>query len=177
MADTTIGYAVLQIIPSLKGVSEAIEKQIAGQVVEVTIEPKTDAAKVDKSVKDAVKKSKPVEVQIEPKIDEGKKLEQTIGDASKKVRDTKIEMPQIDARSAGTKLRDAITGGMRELNNNPALKDIQEQLGKQIGAAIGQKIGDALGNSPVRRRRTSRRRCRRSRVRLPPSSRATRRAA
>jgi hypothetical protein len=60
MADTTIGYAVLQIIPSLKGVSEAIEKQIAGQTVSShEIEPKTDSAKVDKSVKDAVKKKPP----------------------------------------------------------------------------------------------------------------------
>jgi hypothetical protein len=174
MAETTIGYAVLQIIPSLKGVSEAIEKQIAGQTVSVTIEPKTDSAKIDKSIKDAVKK-KPVEVQLEPKIDkskidsaikdsvnkskppeiqvdpkiDAKKLEQTIGDAVKKARDSKLELPQFDTSGLGAKLRGAVVKGLDELNNNPALKDIQEQVGQQVGAAIGQKIGEAIGNSPI----------------------------
>jgi hypothetical protein len=174
MTETTIGYAVLQIIPSLKGVSEAIEKQIAGQTVSVTIEPKTDSAKIDKSIKDAVKK-KPVEVQLEPKIDKSKidsaikdsvnkskppeiqvdpkidpkKLEQTIGDAVKKARDSKLELPQFDTSGLGAKLRGAVVKGLDELNNNPALKDIQEQVGQQVGAAIGQKIGEAIGNSPI----------------------------
>lgn len=174
MTETTIGYAVLQIIPSLKGVSEAIEKQIAGQVVSVTIEPKTDAAKVDKSIKDAVKK-KPVEVQIEPKIDKSKidaavkdsvneskppeipvapkidtkKLEQTIGDAVKKTRNAKLELPEFDTRGLGAKLRGAVVKGLEELNNNPALKDIQEQIGEELGKAVGEKIGEAIGNSRV----------------------------
>src|SRR6185436_2578732 len=50
---TTIGTAVLQIIPSLKGVSEAIEKQIDGKVVEVAVAPKVDQAAAKKAGKDA----------------------------------------------------------------------------------------------------------------------------
>jgi hypothetical protein len=50
---TTIGTAVLQIIPSLKGVSEAIDKQIDGKVVEVKVEPKVDQTAAKKAGKDA----------------------------------------------------------------------------------------------------------------------------
>ena len=39
---TTIGFATLQIIPSLRGVSEAIEKQIDGKVIDVKVAPKVD---------------------------------------------------------------------------------------------------------------------------------------
>lgn len=56
---TTIGTAVLQIIPSLKGVSEAIEKQIDGKVVEVKVAPKVDksaAAKAGKEAGEAIAK-------------------------------------------------------------------------------------------------------------------------
>lgn len=50
---TTIGTAVLQIIPSLLGVSEEIEKQIDGKVVEVKIEPTVDKRATEKAGKDA----------------------------------------------------------------------------------------------------------------------------
>jgi hypothetical protein len=50
---TTIGTAVLQIIPSLKGVSDAIEKQIDGKVVEVKVAPKVDKAAATKAGKEA----------------------------------------------------------------------------------------------------------------------------
>ena len=57
---TTIGSAVLQVIPSLRGVSEAIDKQIDGKVISVSVEPKVDkraAEKAGKDLNDAVIKS------------------------------------------------------------------------------------------------------------------------
>lgn len=116
-----------------------------------------DAKKVDKSIDDAVKNKKPPEVPIEPKIDNGKVLEQVaeaVKKAGQQVKSPKLEMPHFDfnpdqLRGMGTKLRDAVGNGLRELNNNPALKDVQEQIGQQVGAAIGKKVGEALGNTAV----------------------------
>ncbi|OBF22923.1 hypothetical protein A5725_12045 [Mycobacterium kubicae] len=97
---------------------------------------------------DPTKIGKPPEIPVLPKVDTGK-IEQTIKDAVKKARDSKLELPQFDTRDIGTKVRGAILNGLQELNNNPALKDIQEQIGQQVGAAIGKKIGEWIGNSPV----------------------------
>jgi len=48
----TIGFATLEIIPSLRGVTEAIEKQVEGKVVNVTIEPKVDKRTAQKAGKE-----------------------------------------------------------------------------------------------------------------------------
>jgi hypothetical protein len=50
---TTIGYATLQIIPSLKGVSEAINKEVDGKTIEVAVAPKVDKTAAAKAGKDA----------------------------------------------------------------------------------------------------------------------------
>lgn len=49
---TSIGYATLQLIPVLKGVSEAIDKQLDGQVIEVPVTPKVDQTAAKKAGKD-----------------------------------------------------------------------------------------------------------------------------
>lgn len=146
MTDTTIGYAVLQIIPSLKGVSEAIDKEIGGQVVAVTIEPKTDAAKVDKSVRDAVKKSKPPEVQLEPKVDPSK-IDKAVKDSAKKAKPPEIKIePKIDAaetRGVADELKDIIVD---------AIEDAGYSVDELVDAAakkLGRKVGEIIGDSPI----------------------------
>lgn len=68
---TTIGYATLQLIPSLKGVTEAIEQQIDGKVVEVKVTPKVDqraAEDAGRQTKAAVEKQT-ADVKVTPKAD------------------------------------------------------------------------------------------------------------
>ncbi|WP_131807759.1 hypothetical protein, partial [Mycobacteroides abscessus] len=68
---TTIGYATLQIIPSLNGVTDAIDKQIDGKVVNVSIAPKVDQKAADtagKQVKETVEKQT-TDVAVKPKVD------------------------------------------------------------------------------------------------------------
>jgi hypothetical protein len=48
----SIGFATLEIIPSLRGVTEAIEKQVEGKVVNVTIEPRVDKKTAQKAGKE-----------------------------------------------------------------------------------------------------------------------------
>jgi len=160
MTDTSIGYAVLQIIPSLKGVTDAINKQIAGQVVPVTIEPKfpdkgsVGRKKFDKNITDAVKKA-PVEIPVETKIDGGKVREQTkevIKQAGQEAKSSPIDLVPIDKGKVRDKVRDigqSLRDGLREINNNPELRGLGEQAGQEIGRAIGEKIGQAVGDSPV----------------------------
>jgi hypothetical protein len=50
---TSIGFATLEIIPSLKGVSEAIDKQLQGKVISVAVEPKVDTRAAQKAGKEA----------------------------------------------------------------------------------------------------------------------------
>jgi hypothetical protein len=163
MTDTTIGYAVLQIIPSLKGVTEAIEKQIAGQVIPVTIEPKfpdkgsADRKKLDKAISDAVKKA-PVEVPIEPKMDAGKVGKQ-INDAAKKagqeVKSQKLELPPIDvgkvreqAKKAGTAISDVIKDAKNTKLELPQFDPSKaREQAKGAGKAISEALNDALSQA------------------------------
>jgi len=50
---TSIGFATLEIIPSLKGVTEAIEKQLGGKSITVAVDPKIDTRTVQKAGKEA----------------------------------------------------------------------------------------------------------------------------
>ena len=68
---TTIGKAVLEIIPSLRGVSDAIEQQIDGKVVEVKVTPKVDpkaAETAGQQTRETVEKHTR-DVKVEPKVD------------------------------------------------------------------------------------------------------------
>lgn len=68
---TSIGTAVLQIIPSLRGVSEAIEKQIDGKVIDVKVAPKVDPKAVEAAGKQARSEieKQTTQVKVEPKVD------------------------------------------------------------------------------------------------------------
>ena len=108
----TIGYATLQIIPSLLGVTEAIEKQIAGQVVPVTIEPKVDKRAIEKAGKQTREtiEKQTKQVTVEPKVDQaaakkaGKQAGKTVGD----------EMASSVKSSAGKEAAKAIVDGIAD---------------------------------------------------------------
>lgn len=151
MTDTTIGYAVLQIIPSLKGVSDAIDKEIGGHVVAVTIEPKwpekgsAGAKKLDKSISDAVTKT-PVEVEIEPKV-EPAKIDKAVKDSVKKSKPPEIKIePKLDEAKttrAGDTLKDIITGAIEDAGWSV------DELADKAAKTVGGKIGEVIGNSRV----------------------------
>ena len=108
----TIGYATLQIIPSLKGVTEAIDRQVEGKVVNVTIEPKVDrraTERVGQQTKETVEKHTK-QVTVEPKVDE--KAAQKAGkQAGKTVSD---ELASSVKSSAGKEAAKAIVDGITD---------------------------------------------------------------
>ncbi|WP_078313703.1 phage tail protein [Mycobacteroides chelonae] len=114
---TPIGYAVLQIIPSLNGVTEAIDKQIDGKVVSVSITPKVDqraAEAVGKRTRDTVEKQT-TQVKVEPKVDTraAERAGKTAGDAVAK--GTKDAVSKADiGREAAKVIVEGIAGGMKE---------------------------------------------------------------
>lgn len=171
MTVTTIGYATLQIIPSLKGVTDAIESQVDGKVVSVTIEPKVDA----KAAEDAGKKTKEGvekhtrEVVVEPKVDQkaaeeaGKKARESV---EKHTKDVVVE-PKVDEQAAqetGRKTAEEVAKGASGSASvvgqaiTEALQGAGEELGRQLGeeladtiptgmTGVAQRIGTALRNS------------------------------
>jgi hypothetical protein len=173
---TTIGYAVLQIIPSLKGVSEAIEKQLTGKPIPVEIEPKfpdkgsAGRKKLDKAITDAVKKS-PVQVPIEPKVDAkkaGDKIGKDIttgvqqsmsgaggsgsvaGGIGKPIEDA---IAKVDGKKAGTKIGKDVSAGVHEgVAGSGSVAGgistgIEEGLAKADGKKAGAKVGKDFGES------------------------------
>lgn len=170
---TTIGYATLQIIPSLKGVTEAISQQVEGKAVEVKVVPQVDqraAETAGKQAKEGVEKHTR-EVKVEPKVDQ-----RAAEDAGKKAGDavakgasgssTAIGQAVTGAlegaggeagRRLGEKLSDAIptgmTGAARRIgdalrNNLPAAGQI---AGTVLGTAIGVAVTDAIGKERLDR--------------------------
>lgn len=154
---TTIGYATLQLIPSLKGVSDAIEKQIEGKVVEVAIAPRVDQRATEqagKQARDGVEKHTR-EVMVEPKVDQraaeqaGRQTRETVEKHTKSV---KVE-PKVDdaaARKAGKTTGDRISGAII-----PALEGAIS--GADLGGAISKRmestwgsVGSELGNKVVK---------------------------
>lgn len=162
---TTIGYATLQIIPSLKGVSEAIEQQVAGKAVNVTIEPKVSqpaAERAGKQAKETVEKHT-TQVKVEPKVDQ-----KAAEDAGKKTGDavakgasastTAIGGAIVGAlqgageeagRRLGERLRDAIPTGLTGAAERigTALRNSLPTLGASAGTALGTAIGVGLTNA------------------------------
>ncbi|MGH3725663.1 MAG: phage tail protein [Mycobacterium sp.] len=114
---TTIGYATLQIIPSLRGVTDAIDQQIDGKVVNVSIAPKVDqraAEAVGKQTREAVEKQT-TQVKVEPKVDTraAERAGKTAGDAVAK--GTKDAVSKADiGREAAKVIVEGIAGGMKE---------------------------------------------------------------
>ncbi|MGH3954528.1 MAG: phage tail protein [Mycobacterium sp.] len=114
---TTIGYAVLQIIPSLKGVTEAIDEQVDGKVVEIAIAPKVDQRATEaaaKQTRETIEKQTG-QVKVEPKVDAraAERAGKTAGDAV--VKGTKDAVSKADiGREAAKVIVEGIAGGMKE---------------------------------------------------------------
>lgn len=158
---TTIGYATLQLIPSLLGVTEAIDKQIDGKVVSVSITPKVDQKAVDtagKQVKDTIEKQT-TEVAVKPKVDQpaaetaGKQAKETV---EKHTGDVKV-VPRIESaaitnagatagelagRAIGEQIAKTIPTGMSGIAGSVGniLRSALPGLGSVVGAGAGAAI-------------------------------------
>lgn len=154
---TTIGYATLQIIPSLKGVTEAIEKQVDGKVVEVKVAPKVDPKAADtagKQVKDAVEKQT-TDVKVTPKVDQ--KAADTAGKETKaavekQTSEVKVA-PKVDekaAADAGKKTRETVEKQTKEIQVKPKVdQKAAEKVGKDTGEAVTKGTKDAVRKGDI----------------------------
>ncbi|ORA64106.1 phage tail tape measure protein [Mycobacteroides franklinii] len=165
---TTIGYATLQIIPSLKGVTEAIDQQIDGKVVNVSIAPKVDQKAADtagKQVKETIEKQT-AEVAVRPKVDQpaaetaGKQTKETV---EKHTGDVKV-VPKIEqaaitnagaeagalaGRAIGEQIAKTIPTGMDGIAGSigNVLRSTLPGLGSAVGAGTGAAIVTSILNA------------------------------
>lgn len=162
---TSIGFATLQIIPSLKGVTDAIEKQVEGKVVNVTIEPKVDQRATEtagKQAKETVEKHTK-QVSVEPKVDQ-----KAAEDAGKKTGESVAKGASASSTAIGGFIVGALQGageeagrrlGERLANSIPtgltgaaerigaALRNTLPTVGASAGTALGTVISVALTNA------------------------------
>ncbi|MBE5500469.1 phage tail protein [Mycobacteroides abscessus] len=162
---TTIGYATLQIIPALRGVTEAIDQQIDGKVVNVSITPKVDQKAADtagKQVKDTIEKQT-TDVAVKPKVDQpaaetaGKQAKETV---EKHTGDVKVT-PKIESaamvnagaeagaragRAIGEQIANTIPTGMGGIGGTVGnvLRSALPGLGSVVGAGTGAAIVTAI---------------------------------
>ena len=120
----SIGFATLEIIPSLKGVTDAINKQVEGKSVSVTIEPKVDQRATEKAgqqAKATVEKHTK-QVTVEPKVDQAK------------------------AETAGKQAGEAVAKGVSGSSTavGQALTGILEGAGGEAGRRLGERIAEAI---------------------------------
>ncbi|SLE22638.1 phage tail protein [Mycobacteroides abscessus] len=165
---TTIGYATLQIIPSLNGVTDAIDKQIDGKVVNVSIAPKVDQKAADtagKQVKETVEKQT-TDVAVKPKVDlpaaeaAGRQTKETV---EKHTGDVKV-VPKIEAaaftnagavagelagRAIGEQIAKTIPTGMSGIAGSVGnvLRSALPGLGSVVGAGTGAAIVTSILNA------------------------------
>lgn len=156
---TTIGTAVLQIIPSLRGVTEAIEAQIDGKVVSVSVEPKVDQRATEaaaKQTRETVEKQT-TQVKVEPKVDtraaeqagkatgeavtKGAKDAVTKGDIGKTVSDSVKD--SVEKSSPGKDLAKILVEGMAdgvkgELRGGPLVDEFVDGLADGVKQGIDQ---------------------------------------
>lgn len=165
---TTIGYATLQIIPALRGVTDAIDKQIDGKVVNVSIAPKVDQKAADtagKQVKETVEKQT-TDVAVKPKVDlpaaeaAGRQTKETV---EKHTGDVKV-VPKIEAaaftnagavagelagRAIGEQIAKTIPTGMSGIAGSVGnvLRSALPGLGSVVGAGTGAAIVTSILNA------------------------------
>lgn len=170
---TTIGYATLQIIPSLNGVTDAIDKQIDGKVVNVSIAPKVDQKAADtagKQVKETVEKQT-TDVAVKPKVDQpaaeaaGRQTKETV---EKHTGDVKV-VPKIEAaaitnagavagelagRAIGEQIAKTIPTGMSGIAGSVGnvLRSALPGLGSVVGAGTGAAIVTSILNAVTKGR-------------------------
>lgn len=135
---TTIGTAVLQIIPSLLGVTEAIEKQIDGKAVDIQIKPKVDQRATEQAAKqtrETVEKQT-TQVKVEPKVD--KRAAERAG------KDLGEEMTKsVEKSSTGKDLAKVIVDGVAdgvkdELRGGPLVDEFVDGLADGVKQGIDQ---------------------------------------
>lgn len=144
----TIGYATLQIIPSLKGVTEAIEKQVDGKVISVSVEPKVDqraAEKAAKQTRETVEKHT-TDIMVEPSLDPwaadraGRQAREGV---EKHTRDVSVE-PKVDPKAAdkaGKKTREGVEKHTKDVKVEPK---VDPKAADDAGKSMGERVGDAL---------------------------------
>lgn len=161
----TIGYATLQIIPSLKGVTDAIERQVEGKAVNVTIEPKVDAPKAEaagKKVRESVEKHTK-QVTVEPKVDQrkaeevGKKTGEAVAKgttgASTAIGQVMVGVLEGAGGEAGRRLGERLaqtiptgmTGSAERIGES--LRKQLPRVGEVAGAALGGGIAEGIANT------------------------------
>lgn len=159
---TTIGTAVLQIIPSLKGVSEAIEQQIDGKAVDIQIKPKVDQRATEQAAKQAREtvEKQTTEVKVQPKVDTraAEQAGKTAGEAV-----TKGATDAVESASTGKDIAkvlvDGIADGVKsELRGGPLVDEFVDGLADGVKQGIDQggvsnailsTIGDGLKSGDV----------------------------
>lgn len=141
---TSIGFATLEIVPSLKGVSEAINKQIEGKVVSVTVEPKVDtkaAQKAGKQAGEAVTKEVTSAVR---KGDIGKTVGDEIASSAKKSSGKEAAKAIVDGIASGVK-QEMPRGGVGEAIVDGIADGVKQGIdGVGIGGQVVTTIGTGI---------------------------------
>lgn len=135
---TTIGTAVLQIIPSLRGVTEAIESQIDGKAVDIQIKPKVDQRATEaaaKQTRETVEKQT-TEVKVQPKVDK-RAAEQAGKDLGDEI--TKTVEKSSPGKDLAKVLVDGIADGVKdELRGGPLVDEFVDGLADGVKQGIDQ---------------------------------------
>ncbi|OBK04023.1 hypothetical protein A5637_13145 [Mycolicibacterium fortuitum] len=150
---TTIGTAVLQIIPSLRGVTEAIESQIDGKAVDIQIKPKVDQRATEaaaKETRETVEKQT-TEVKVQPKVDT-RAAEQAGKSAGEAV--TKGATDAVEQSSTGKDIAkvlvDGIADGVKgELRGGPLVDEFVDGLADGVKQGI-DAAGPGVGKSIIK---------------------------
>nr|WP_046284628.1 hypothetical protein [Mycobacterium sp. UM_NZ2] len=126
---TTIGYATLQIIPSLRGVTDAIEQQIDGKQISITIEPKVDQRAADKAGEQA-----------------GRQAKDSFGKAFGRLgQEDLIKIDPAKARKAGEDAGAQVADGVKK-SGQAGAKSAGQIIAEEVGGAIGYRIGEWARN-------------------------------
>ncbi|NOP96964.1 hypothetical protein [Mycolicibacterium fortuitum] len=135
---TTIGTAVLQIIPSLRGVTEAIDSQIDGKAVDIQIKPKVDQRATEaaaKQTRETVEKQT-TEVKVQPKVDK-RAAEQAGKDLGDEI--TKTVEKSSPGKDLAKVLVDGIADGVKgELRGGPLVDEFVDGLADGVKQGIDQ---------------------------------------
>lgn len=139
---TTIGTAVLQIIPSLRGVTEAIESQIDGKAVDIQIKPKVDQRATEAAAKQAREtvEKQTTEVKVQPKVDKraAERAGKTAGEAVTKGATDAVEQSST-GKDIAKVLVDGIADGVKdELRGGPLVDEFVDGLADGVKQGIDQ---------------------------------------
>ena len=150
---TTIGTATLQIIPSLLGVSKAIEQQIDGKIVNVQVVPKVDqraAEDAGRQTRQTVEKQTG-EVKVTPKVDQraaedaGRQARETVQKQTGEVKVTP-KVDQAGAQKVGKDTADSVQGAFDAATETRLGRAIIGSL-QTAGMKGGTRLGEVLAST------------------------------